>query len=111
MRRILIYNMLLNSGLSGPSFISFIECHADTDVNNVQHPALLNVYGVWRNRYYYNLLLLELQGEDKNELRERTAFASNIVHSTPRYLRGWPLLEMGGDRQTSRWFQSNQKPV
>ena len=29
---------------------------------------------------------------------------------TPRYLRGWPLLEMGGDRQTSRWFQSNQNP-
>ena len=28
----------------------------------------------------------------------------------PWYLRGGPLLEMGGDRQTSRWCQSNQNP-
>jgi len=30
--------------------------------------------------------------------------------SMRRYLRGGPLLEMGGDRQTSRWCQSTQNP-
>lgn len=43
------------SGLTGPSFISFIEFHVNADVNNVQRPALVKLMfmGYSAIDYYY----------------------------------------------------------
>ena len=56
------------------------------------------------------MLAADLHSSDSVTLSWPTESFVLSVFNMRRYLRGGPLLEMGGDRQTSRWFQSNQNP-